>query len=219
MISSIPILSILIWTPILGGLILLFLPNKEFFVKTSSIFLAFLTFVISMVLLFNFDTTQYSLQYAEKYTWIKNLGINYHLAVDGFSLVFIFLSLTFSDISFVQIVSILHSFFNELLSFNTLFLFIAFFCLTFHFSLFLGFQRSFFLKALFFLRVPDGSFFITLSLLSGIFSISNLFDFEVFSPLFGSFFTDLLKDKSFSSLSVLFLLGFGSAPFILTFEL
>ena len=121
MISSIPILSILIWTPILGGLILLFLPNKEFFVKTSSIFLAFLTFIISMVLLFNFDTTQYSLQYTEKYIWIKNLGINYHLAVDGFSLVFILLT---TSITFLTVIYNFSENRSQDNKYNALFLFL-----------------------------------------------------------------------------------------------
>ena len=121
MISSIPILSILIWTPILGGLILLFLPNKEFFVKISSIFLAFLTFVISMVLLFNFDTTQYSLQYTEKYIWIKNLGVNYHLAVDGFSLVFILLT---TSITFLTVIYNFSENRSQDNKYNALFLFL-----------------------------------------------------------------------------------------------
>ena len=121
MISSIPILSLLIWTPILGGLILLFLPNKDSVVKISSIFLAFLTFAISMVLLFNFDSTQYSLQYIEKYTWIKNLGINYHLAVDGFSLAFILLT---TSITFLTVIYNFSENRSQDNKYNALFLFL-----------------------------------------------------------------------------------------------
>ena len=92
MISNIPILSLLIWTPILGGLILLLLPNKENLIKIVSILLALFVFILSLILLSNFDSSQYSLQYVEKYIWIKNLNINYHLAIDGFSLSFILLT-------------------------------------------------------------------------------------------------------------------------------
>ena len=100
MISNMPILSIIIWTPIIGGLVMLMLPNKKNFTKPVSLFLSLFVLVLSIILFVNFDSSQYLLQYVEKYVWIKNLDINYHLAVDGFSLVFILLttSITFLTI-------------------------------------------------------------------------------------------------------------------------
>ena len=100
MISNIPILSIIIWMPIIGGLVMLMLPNKKSFTKPVSLFLSLFVLVLSIILFVNFDSSQYLLQYVEKYVWIKNLDINYHLAVDGFSLVFIILttSITFLTI-------------------------------------------------------------------------------------------------------------------------
>ena len=100
MISNMPILSIIIWTPIIGGLVMLMLPNKKNFTKPVSLFLSLFVLVLSIILFVNFDSSQYLLQYVEKYVWIKNLDINYHLAVDGFSLVFIILttSITFLTI-------------------------------------------------------------------------------------------------------------------------
>ena len=104
MISNMPILSLLIWTPILGGLILLFLPNKVNLIKISSVVLAFFIFILSIILLINFDSTQYSLQYIEKHIWIRNLNINYHLAIDGFSLSFILLT------TFITLLTIIYNF-------------------------------------------------------------------------------------------------------------
>ena len=100
MISNIPILSIIIWMPIIGGLVMLMLPNKKSFTKPVSLFLSLFVLVLSIILFVNFDSSQYLLQYVEKYVWIKNLDINYHLAVDGFSLVFVILttSITFLTI-------------------------------------------------------------------------------------------------------------------------
>ena len=100
MISNMPILSIIIWMPIIGGLVMLMLPNKKSFTKPVSLFLSLFVLVLSIILFVNFDSSQYLLQYVEKYVWIKNLDINYHLAVDGFSLVFILLttSITFLTI-------------------------------------------------------------------------------------------------------------------------
>ena len=100
MISNMPILSIIIWAPIIGGLVMLMLPNKKNFTKPVSLFLSLFVLVLSIILFVNFDSSQYLLQYVEKYVWIKNLDINYHLAVDGFSLVFVILttSITFLTI-------------------------------------------------------------------------------------------------------------------------
>ncbi len=121
MISNIPILSLLIWTPILGGLILLFLPNKVKLIKPASVILALLVFILSISLLMNFDSTQYSLQYIEKHIWIKNLNINYHIAIDGFSLSFILLT------TFITLLIIIYNFSenrDQDNKYNALFLFL-----------------------------------------------------------------------------------------------
>lgn len=121
MISNIPILSLLIWTPIIGGLVLLMLPNKDSFIKPVSLFLSLFVLVLSIMLLINFDSSQYMLQYVEKYIWIKNLNINYHLAIDGFSLVFILLT---TSITFLTII---YNYSEERLQdnkYNALFLFL-----------------------------------------------------------------------------------------------
>ena len=92
-IQNIPLLSFLIWIPILGGIILLFINDKlPHLIKIIGFLFSSLTLLISIILLINFDQTSYSLQYVEKLVWIKNLNINYHLAVDGFSILFIILT-------------------------------------------------------------------------------------------------------------------------------
>ena len=91
--SNIPLLSLLIWTPLIGGILLLFIDQKnDFLIKLSGFTFSALTFFISIILLINFDASQYLLQFVEKRTWITTLNINYHLAVDGFSILFILLS-------------------------------------------------------------------------------------------------------------------------------
>ena len=57
-----------------------------------SFLLRTLTLLISLVLLLNFNTEKYLLQFVEKHIWISNLDIYYHLAIDGFSMLFILLT-------------------------------------------------------------------------------------------------------------------------------
>ena len=121
MISNLPLLSLLIWTPIAGGLILLLLPNKDNIVKLVSLGLSLIIFILSLILLINFDASQYSLQYVEKYSWIKNLDINYHLAIDGFSLTFILLT---TLITFLTIVYNFSEDRTQNNKYNALFLFL-----------------------------------------------------------------------------------------------
>ena len=96
---NIPILSLLIWTPLIGGILLLFIDQKnDFLIKLSGFTFSALTFFISIILLINFDASQYLLQFVEKRTWITTLNINYHLAVDGFSILFILLTTTITSL-------------------------------------------------------------------------------------------------------------------------
>ena len=96
---DIPLLSLLIWTPLIGGVLLLFIDQKnDQLIKVSGFTISTVTLFISIVLLINFDTSQYLLQFNEKHIWIYNLDINYHLAVDGFSLLFILLTTTVTSL-------------------------------------------------------------------------------------------------------------------------
>ena len=96
---DIPLLSLLIWTPLIGGVLLLFIDQKnDQLIKVSGFTISTVTLFISIVLLLNFDTSQYLLQFNEKHIWIYNLDINYHLAVDGFSLLFILLTTTVTSL-------------------------------------------------------------------------------------------------------------------------
>ena len=102
-------------------LILLLLPNKDNIVKLVSLGLSLIIFILSLILLINFDASQYSLQYVEKYSWIKNLDINYHLAIDGFSLTFILLT---TLITFLTIVYNFSEDRTQNNKYNALFLFL-----------------------------------------------------------------------------------------------
>ncbi|WP_154224424.1 NADH-quinone oxidoreductase subunit M [Marinicella rhabdoformis] len=81
------ILSILVWLPILGGLLLLPLgQSKANLVRVGALLISVLTFAISIPLWTGFDANTAALQFVEKNEWIGALNINYHLAIDGIAL-------------------------------------------------------------------------------------------------------------------------------------
>ncbi|MDH5436825.1 MAG: NADH-quinone oxidoreductase subunit M, partial [Gammaproteobacteria bacterium] len=95
MFSDLPLLSIVIWLPILGGLLVLAIGSVD---KSSSItrlvslFFAMLTFWLSIPLYTSFDITTASMQFVEKASWIESFKIFYHLGVDGISMPLIILT-------------------------------------------------------------------------------------------------------------------------------
>lgn len=95
---SIPLLSLLIWTPILGGVWVLYAGDRqENTVRHLSLSVAFITFILSILLYAQFDNTTAEMQFVEKRAWIETFNINYHLGVDGIALPLILLT-TFTTI-------------------------------------------------------------------------------------------------------------------------
>jgi NADH-quinone oxidoreductase subunit M len=86
------ILSLLIFLPLVGALILLFVPRKS----TSAIrWIALVTvlieFVVSVVMFLGFRSTA-EMQFTERVTWIPQLGISYFVGVDGLSILLVMLT-------------------------------------------------------------------------------------------------------------------------------
>jgi NAD(P)H-quinone oxidoreductase subunit 4 len=81
-------LSVLIWTPIIGTILLAVLPESlkpEFFRRLTLVIVAVLL-GWSILLASQFDIAQPDLQFVENLPWIAGLGLNYKLGLDGLSL-------------------------------------------------------------------------------------------------------------------------------------
>ena len=93
--SQIPLLSILIFLPIIGILFMLLIRNNSDQssnnLKLTALWISFINFIISLYLLFSFDQNDPDFQFVEQYFWIEN-GITYHLGVDGISVLFVVLT-------------------------------------------------------------------------------------------------------------------------------
>jgi NADH-quinone oxidoreductase subunit M len=88
-----PILSLLIFFPLLGAAILLFV-NKEKAGALRGVTLVFslIEFIISLPLFFGFDPKMEAMQFVEDYWWVQSYGISYKLGIDGISLLLVMLT-------------------------------------------------------------------------------------------------------------------------------
>ena len=94
--SNIPILSLLIFFPFLGSLIILLINKNdksyENKVKEIGLWTSIINFFLSLILLYSFDKTESQFQFIENFKIIDDLGIYYYLGIDGISLSFILLT-------------------------------------------------------------------------------------------------------------------------------
>ncbi len=81
------LLTITVFLPLLGGLIILLIPKgRDELMKWVAAAAAGLAFLASLWLLGPFEIGSAGMQLQERYLWIPGIGINYHLGVDGLSL-------------------------------------------------------------------------------------------------------------------------------------
>jgi len=89
------ILSLLIWVPIIGGLITLAVGMNDAhrtLIRWVALAFALITLFLCVPLYFEFDPNLYTMQLVEQHAWIPGLDIGYNLGVDGISVLFIMLN-------------------------------------------------------------------------------------------------------------------------------
>jgi NADH-quinone oxidoreductase subunit M len=88
-----PLLSILIWLPIVGGALALMLGNRRAqAARWLALTVAVATFALSIPLLTGFDYFTSGMQFVERREWIPAYDIQYHLGADGISVALIVLT-------------------------------------------------------------------------------------------------------------------------------
>jgi NADH-quinone oxidoreductase subunit M len=91
--TDLPLLSIVTWLPILGGLGVLALGDARVVAaRRLALAVAVLTFVASLPLWARFDTTTAAMQFVERVSWIPAFDAWYHLGIDGISMPLILLT-------------------------------------------------------------------------------------------------------------------------------
>lgn len=98
MFSDWPLLSLVIWTPIIGGLLVVFVGDRlPHLARRVALGVAILTFLLSIPLFTGFERGTHEMQFQEFASWIKAFNVNYHLGVDGISMPLILLT-TFTSV-------------------------------------------------------------------------------------------------------------------------
>ncbi len=90
--SDFPLLSLIIWLPVVGSAILLALPRNDRLIRWFTLTVAVADFLASLPLFFSFDKSFPGMQFVEKHSWIKAWNISYFLGVDGISVLLVLLS-------------------------------------------------------------------------------------------------------------------------------
>lgn len=94
MLQQLPWLSLLIWLPLLGAVLVLFTGGDKQAKQARGIAIAFtlINLAISIPLCLGFDASRYDMQFTENHLWITAYQIHYALGIDGISLVMVLLT-------------------------------------------------------------------------------------------------------------------------------
>jgi len=96
--SDFPLLSLVVWIPILGGLLLLASSQwPSLNPRPLALAVAMITFLTSLLLYTGFDVSTADMQFQEKASWVPVFNIYYHLGIDGISMPLIILT-TFTTV-------------------------------------------------------------------------------------------------------------------------
>jgi NADH-quinone oxidoreductase subunit M len=103
--SGVPYLTLMVFTPLLGTLLLLMIPKDRVeIIKRVAAFFAFVPLALSAFVWAIWGSTPveaYGLRFMEQFDWIPSLGISYFLGADGLSLPLVFLTALMSFIAVV----------------------------------------------------------------------------------------------------------------------
>ncbi len=101
--SGTPLLSLAIWVPIFAGLVVLLTGSDRNapLARMLALFGAVAGLLVTVPLYTGFDMTTPAMQFVELAPWIPRFNINYHLGVDGISMLFVMLN------SFITVIVVL----------------------------------------------------------------------------------------------------------------
>ena len=94
---DLPLLTILTFAPLVGVLAILIIRHDDSEVvatnaRNVALFVSSGVFVLSLILWFGFDKSTADFQFVEKVPWMEDFGIEYHMGVDGISVLFVLLT-------------------------------------------------------------------------------------------------------------------------------
>jgi NADH-quinone oxidoreductase subunit M len=79
-----PILSVIVFTPMVAGLIILMIPSeRKDEIRVTALAAAIFALLLSVWVYFSYDFHQGGYQFLDKVEWLPALGISYHVGLDG----------------------------------------------------------------------------------------------------------------------------------------
>jgi NADH-quinone oxidoreductase subunit M len=87
------LLTLILFLPAITAVLLIFLPSEEKqFIRWVTLTASLIPFVLSLVLWFQFDSSQAGFQFEKNYYWYEAIQSSYHIGVDGISLTMVLLT-------------------------------------------------------------------------------------------------------------------------------
>ncbi|MEE9493854.1 MAG: NADH-quinone oxidoreductase subunit M [Gammaproteobacteria bacterium] len=87
MLSSLPLISLILITLPIGAALIWLVPAR--FSRWIALATAVVDLILALGILLGFDSSNPNFQYVERLSWIPSLGIQYHVGIDGISVLFL----------------------------------------------------------------------------------------------------------------------------------
>lgn len=79
-----PIISVIVFIPVISGMLILLIPSeRKTEIRVTALAASAVALGLSIWLYFSYNVDSAGYQFVEKYTWLQELGISYHVGVDG----------------------------------------------------------------------------------------------------------------------------------------
>jgi NADH-quinone oxidoreductase subunit M len=102
-VANFPLLSLILFLPLVGAAVLLFVPKENgHVIRIVANLFGIAGFVVSVPLWFWYNSQDPSWQFVERATWIPSIGAQYFLGVDGFSALLVLLATMFGFIAILS---------------------------------------------------------------------------------------------------------------------
>ncbi|MDD4050393.1 MAG: NADH-quinone oxidoreductase subunit M [candidate division Zixibacteria bacterium] len=99
---SFPILSFIVFTPLLGMIVVMLLNRERVTaIRWMSAVFAFITMIFTLIVLKDYDSSTASMQFMESFNWIPSINASYLLGVDGISVPMLLLTSLLSLVAIV----------------------------------------------------------------------------------------------------------------------
>lgn len=101
MLADYPILSIMLFTPLIGSVLVFIFGKKDIVAKILALVISIIPLILAVLILLDFDFSSQNYQFYEEYRWIKQIGANYIVGVDGLSMPLVFLTTLLTTLSII----------------------------------------------------------------------------------------------------------------------